>query len=109
MLKFRRSGLKTETIVPEGDSGKGQADVVNNNNNNDSGSSSGGNKSVNDSHLDNRRISGEGKSSRFGYNVNKSVNELAMSQKVMLPLLYIYFNILHFFAMSLMGKILCIQ
>lgn len=104
MLKFRRSGLKTETIVPEGDSGKGQADVVNNNNN-DIGSSSGGNKSVNDSHLDNRRISGEGKSSRFGYNVNKSVNELAMSQKVMFPLLYIYLNILHFLAMSLMGKV----
>ena len=87
MLKFRRSGLKTETIVPEGEQGKGDADVVNNNNNNSSNrsstsSSNGGN--VKDSNLDNRRISGDGKNSRFGYNVNKTVNELAMSQKVMM-------------------------
>lgn len=97
MLKFRRSGLKTETIVPDGEHGKGSADVVNNNRvssgSNNNRSSSGSNSSaanVNEhhQHLDNRRTSGDGKTSRFGYNVNKPMNELAMSQKVMYSLVF---------------------
>lgn len=81
MLKFRRSGLKTENIVPGGESGKNNADAANNNNN---GSNSAAN--VNEQqrqHLDNRRTSGgDSKISRFGYNVNKSMSEMEMSQKV---------------------------
>lgn len=80
MLKFRRSGLKTESIVTGGESGKNNADTANNNN----GSNSAAN--VNEQqqqHLDNRRTSqGDSKISRFGYNVNKSMSEMEMSQKV---------------------------
>ncbi|XP_060554632.1 uncharacterized protein LOC132715613 [Ruditapes philippinarum] len=66
MLKFRRSVGKVDNSGSEGNNN----DVVNNNNCSPAPS------------LDNRKLAMDNKNSRFGFNMNKAVNEFSMSQKI---------------------------
>lgn len=67
MLKFRRSVGK----VDNGSEGNNN-DVVNNN------------SCIPAPSLDNRKPAMDNKNSRFGFNMNKAVNEFSMSQKVII-------------------------
>lgn len=68
MLKFRRSASRADNLAEGNDN-----DDVNNN------------TSVPPT-LDNRKMTADNTNSRFGYNMNKTVNEFSMSQKVNLML-----------------------